>query len=61
MIGELIPIAREEINHGFAERTTFVVTSDGKVSATVGGMAPAENVMKSLEVVQGLKSGKPKA
>ena len=51
----------EEINHGFAERTTFVVTSDGKVSATVGGMAPAENVMKSLEVVQGLKSGKPKA
>ena len=51
----------EEINHGFAERTTFVVTSDGKVSATVGGMAPAENVMKSLEAVQGLKSGKPKA
>jgi thioredoxin-dependent peroxiredoxin len=52
----------EEINHGFAERTTFVVTPDGKVSATVGGMAPADNVMKSLEVVQGLKSGKaPKA
>ena len=52
----------EDINHGFAERTTFVVTRDGKVSATVGGMAPADNVMKSLEVVQGLKSGKaPKA
>jgi peroxiredoxin len=52
----------EEINHGFAERTTFIVTPDGKVSATVGGMAPADNVMKSLEIVQGLKSGKaPKA
>jgi thioredoxin-dependent peroxiredoxin len=53
----------DEINHGFAERTTFVVTKDGKVSATVGGMAPAENVMKSLEIVQGLKDGKapPKA
>ena len=53
----------EDINHGFAERTTFVVTKDGKVSATVGGMAPADNVMKSLEIVQGLKEGKapPKA
>src|SRR5215475_1023962 len=53
----------DEIGHGFAERTTFVVTKDGKVSATVGGMAPADNVMKSLEIVQGLKDGKapPKA
>jgi peroxiredoxin len=46
----------DEINHGFAERTTFIVTSDGKVAATVGGMAPADNVMKSLEIVQGMKS-----
>lgn len=46
----------DEINHGFAERTTFIVTPDGKVAATVGGMAPADNVMKSLEIVQGLKS-----
>ena len=45
----------DEINHGFAERTTFIVTPDGKVAATVGGMAPADNVMKSLEIVQGLK------
>jgi peroxiredoxin Q/BCP len=53
----------DKITHGFAERTTFVVTKDGKVSATVGGMAPADNVMKSLEIVQGLKAGKatPKA
>ena len=46
----------DEINHGFAERTTFIVTPDGKVAATVGGMAPADNVMKSLEIVQGMKA-----
>jgi peroxiredoxin Q/BCP len=45
----------DEIGHGFAERTTFVVTPDGKVAATVGGMAPAENVQKTLEAVQKLK------
>ena len=44
-----------EINHGFAERTTFVVTPDGKVAATVGGVRPDENVQKSLEAVQGLQ------
>jgi len=44
-----------EINHGFAERTTFIVTPDGKVAATVGGVSPADNVMKSLETVQHLQ------
>jgi peroxiredoxin Q/BCP len=43
-----------EIGHGFAERTTFIVRADGKIAATIGGMGPEENVMKSLEVVQGL-------
>jgi len=47
----------KDINHGFAERTTFVVTPDGKVAATVGGLNPVENVNKSLEVVQKLKGG----
>ncbi len=42
----------QEIGHGFAERTTFIVTPDGKVAATVGGVSPADNVMKSLETVQ---------
>lgn len=41
-----------EIDHGFAERTTFVVTPDGKIAATIGGLKPAENVAKSLETVQ---------
>jgi len=47
----------QEIGHGFAERTTFIVTPDGKIAATVGGLNPADNVNKSLEVVQKLKGG----
>lgn len=45
-----------EINHGYAERTTFVVTPDGKIAATVGGIAPALNVEKALEIVQKLSA-----
>ncbi|MFL9710373.1 peroxiredoxin [Methylobacillus sp. Pita1] len=44
----------KEIDHGFAERTTFVITPDGRVSETVGGIAPAQNVEKALESVQRL-------
>ena len=43
-----------EIGHGFAERVTFIVTSDGKIAETIGGMSPMENVHKSLEAVQKL-------
>jgi peroxiredoxin len=43
-----------EIDHAAAERTTFVLTGDGKVAATVGGVAPDVNVQKTLEVVQKL-------
>jgi len=45
----------DEIGHGFAERTTFVVTQNGKVASTVGGVSPADNVAKALEAVQQLK------
>ncbi len=41
-----------EINHGFAERTTFIVTPDGEIAETIGGVSPMENVQKSLEAVQ---------
>jgi peroxiredoxin len=44
----------EEIGHGFAERTTFVVTPDGKIAATIGGLKPEDNVNKALEQVQHL-------
>ena len=43
-----------EINHGFAERTTFIVSPDGKIVATLSGLAPEANVAKALEVVQKL-------
>lgn len=43
-----------EIGHGSAERTTFVVTPDGKIAATVSGLSPVENVATSLEIVQTL-------
>jgi peroxiredoxin Q/BCP len=47
-----------EIDHGFAERTTFIVSPEGKVVATVGGMSPAANVEKALEAVQALAGGR---
>ena len=52
-----------EVDHGFAERTTFVVTPDGKIAATIGGpgVKPADNVMKALETVQQISGKKPTA
>ena len=43
-----------EIGHGFAERVTFIVESDGTIAETIGGISPFENVEKSLEAVQRL-------
>ena len=43
-----------EIGHAFAERTTFIVTPDGKIAATIGGLAPDKNVEQALEAVQRL-------
>jgi len=48
-----------EIDHGFAERTTYIVTPDGKVAATLGGLAPSVNVDKALEAVQKLAANRP--
>src|SRR5690554_4902035 len=36
----------QDIDHGFAERTTFIVTPDGKIAETIGGVSPVENVQK---------------
>lgn len=47
-----------EINHGMAERTTFIVTPDGKVSSTIGGVTPTANVDAALGAVQALKAKK---
>jgi len=45
----------DEIDHGFAERTTFVVTPSGTVAATISNLSPADNVAKALEAVQQVK------
>jgi peroxiredoxin Q/BCP len=52
-----------DLDHGFAERTTFVVTPDGKIAATIGGpgVKPADNVLQALETVQKLSGKKPTA
>ncbi len=42
------------IDHGTAERTTFIVSVEGEISAVIGGVSPMENVQKSLQAVQNL-------
>lgn len=47
-----------EIGHGFAERTTFLVNTDSRIFATIGGLSPAENVNKALESARRLAASK---
>lgn len=51
-----------EIDHDFTERTTFIVTPDGKVAATFSTsddkISPADHVQKSLAAVQQLAGHK---
>ena len=44
------------IDHGFAERLTFIVTPDGKIAGTVGGqgVTPEQNVEQALQAVKEL-------
>ena len=44
----------QDIDHGLAERTTFIVGKDGRIAATVGGLSPIENVEQALLAVQQL-------
>ena len=46
----------KEIDHGFTERTTFVVKGDGTILAAVGGVSPEANVARALELVQKLST-----
>jgi thioredoxin-dependent peroxiredoxin len=48
----------KDIDHAFAERTTFIVTPDYKIAATVGGVSPTVNVEKALEAVQQIAAKK---
>ena len=47
-----------DIDHDFAERTTFVVGTDGRIVGVVGGVSPSENVDKTLSIVQGLAASR---
>ena len=51
-----------EIDHAFTERTTFVISRDGKIVATLSSaddkIVPADHVSKSLAVVTEMKSAK---
>lgn len=46
------------IEHGRAERTTFVIAQDGRVAATVTGVSPAENVKQTLAAVESLRAAR---
>ena len=48
----------KEIDHGFTERTTFVVKRDGTVFATVGSVSPEENVAQALKLVRQLAAAR---
>ncbi|MFZ6778586.1 peroxiredoxin [Undibacterium sp. Ji83W] len=47
-----------DIDHGRAERSTFIVTATGKVYAAIGGLTPEQNVARALEAVQKLSGTK---
>ncbi len=42
------------IDHGFSERTTFIITEDGKISSTISGVSPTDNVKQALAAVEKL-------
>ena len=48
----------KEIDHGFTERTTFIVRKDGTIAAAVGGVSPTENVARALEQVKKLAASR---
>ena len=50
-----------EIGHGFADRTTFVISRDGKIVSVISQASPAEHVAKALEVVRQLQAKSPGA
>lgn len=47
-----------QIAHGLAERSTFVVTPDGRVAAAFDGLSPVENVEQALVTVQRLAAAR---
>ena len=54
-----------DIDHAFTERTTFIVTPDAKIAATLSSnddkISPADHVEKSLAAVKQITTAKPGA
>lgn len=50
-----------EIGHAFADRTTFVISKDGKILSVISKVSPAEHVAMALEEVQQLQAKSPGA
>jgi peroxiredoxin len=48
----------DEIAHGLAERSTFVVAPDGHIAASLAGLSPVDNVEQALVVVQKLAASR---
>ena len=48
----------KEIDHGFTERTTFVIKRDGTILGAVGGVSPEANVARALELVRTLSTAR---
>ena len=48
----------DEIAHGLAERSTFVVAPDGRIAAALAGLSPVDNVDQALAVVQRLAASR---
>jgi len=46
------------VGHAFVERTTFVLTKDGKIAETITGVAPDKNVEQALAAVEHLGKAK---
>lgn len=45
----------DDIRHGLAERSTFIVTPNGLIAARLSGLKPADNVEQSLQAVKRLR------
>lgn len=45
------------LDHGLAERASFVIGPGRRIVAAIGGLAPAENVAEALRTVQALQAG----
>ena len=51
----------EDVDHALTERTTFVVTPDSRIAATLSSaddkISPADHVTQSLAIIEGQNKG----